>query len=549
MRPFDPRLSKYARQTSLYLLSSVILGVLNTLLIIIFSIKISKLVSFSFENKLIYPNLTWELLVLVLIILLRSFLVWFSETIAIKSATIAKSQLRTAVMKHAQALGPVAINKFRVNKLTNTLTSGIDGLDAYFSRYLPQLILVLIVPLMVGFVILKNDFLSFLIVLFTLPIIPTFMVLVGWFTNQENEKQWKSLQKLSNYMNDLFQGFSTLAINKRLKFQDDNLEKVSTQYRKNLMNVLRISFLSSFVLELAATLSVALIAVSIGVRLVEGNISLNTGLLVLLLAPEVYLPMRAVGANYHAAAEGLGATNEIFEFLEIKPVINKGKLKLVNPRQININNLGIKISDELSLQNINLVAKQGELTALVGSSGSGKTTLINALLGFVELTSGKVEIIDEESNKNIQDLEIKDLRANISLLSQFPYLIPGTVLSNIRLNNTAVSDKEIMDLLDQLKITYLANQQINENGQGISTGEKRRIALARILINPKPIVILDEPTASLDQESEDLIIQEINNLSKTRVVIAATHHERLINIASQKIELNINHKKLIGLNL
>ena len=549
MRPFDPRLSKYARQTSLYLLSSVILGVLKTLLIIIFSIKISKLVSFSFENKLIYPNLTWELLVLVLIILLRSFLVWFSETIAIKSATIAKSQLRTAVMKHAQALGPVAINKFRVNKLTNTLTSGIDGLDAYFSRYLPQLILVLIVPLMVGFVILKNDFLSFLIVLFTLPIIPTFMVLVGWFTNQENEKQWKSLQKLSNYMNDLFQGFSTLAINKRLKFQDDNLEKVSTQYRKNLMNVLRISFLSSFVLELAATLSVALIAVSIGVRLVEGNISLNTGLLVLLLAPEVYLPMRAVGANYHAAAEGLGATNEIFEFLETKPVISNGKLKLQDPKQININNLGIKISDELSLQNINLTAKQGELTALVGASGSGKTTLINALLGFVEVSNGKVEIIDEESNKNIQDLELKNLRANISLLSQFPYLIPGTVLSNIRLNNTAFSDQEIIDLLDRLKITYLSNQQINENGQGISTGEKRRIALARILINPKPIVILDEPTASLDQESEDLIIQEINNLSKTIVVIAATHHERLINIASQKIELNINHKKLVGLNL
>ena len=549
MRPFDPRLSKYARQTSLYLLSSVILGVLNTLLIIIFSIKISKLVSFSFENKLIYPNLTWELLVLVLIILLRSFLVWFSETIAIKSATIAKSQLRTAVMKHAQALGPVAINKFRVNKLTNTLTSGIDGLDAYFSRYLPQLILVLIVPLMVGFVILKNDFLSFLIVLFTLPIIPTFMVLVGWFTNQENEKQWKSLQKLSNYMNDLFQGFSTLAINKRLKFQDDNLEKVSTQYRKNLMNVLRISFLSSFVLELAATLSVALIAVSIGVRLVEGNISLNTGLLVLLLAPEVYLPMRAVGANYHAAAEGLGATNEIFEFLETKPVISNGKLKLQDPKQININNLEIKISDELSLQNINLTAKQGELTALVGASGSGKTTLINALLGFVEVTNGKVEIIDEESNKNILDIELNDLRANISLLSQFPYLVPGSVFSNIRLKNTDISDEVIDDLLERLKINYLRNQQINENGQGISTGEKRRIALARILVNPKPIVILDEPTASLDQDSEDLIIQEIKNLAKNRIVIAATHHERLVNIANQKIELNMNHKKLVGLNL
>lgn len=514
-----------------------------------FSIKISKMVSFSFENKLIHPDLNKELLIIVLIALLRSFLVWFSETIAIKSATIAKSQLRNEVMKHAQVLGPVAINKFRVNKLANTLTSGMDGLDAYFSKYLPQLILVLIAPLMVGFVIFINDSLSLLIVVITLPIIPIFMVLVGWFTNQENEKQWKSLQKLSNYMNDLFHGFSTLAINKRLKFQDKNLEKVSTQYRKNLMNVLRISFLSSFVLELAATLSVALIAVSIGVRLVEANISLNTGLLVLLLAPEVYLPMRAVGANYHAAAEGLGATNEIFEFLEIKPAINNGKLKLVNPRQFAVSHLGIKISDQLFLQNISFVAKQGELTVLVGASGSGKTTLINALLGFVKLTSGKVEIIDDESNKNILDLELRNLRTNISLLSQFPFLNPGSVLSNIILNNQVVPDEEIRDLLDRLKISYLADQQINENGQGISTGEKRRIALARILINPKPIVILDEPTASLDQESEDLIIQEINNLSQKRIVIAATHHERLVNMASKKIELNQNHKKFVGLNL
>ena len=546
MRPFDPRLSKYARQTSSYLLSSVVIGVLNTLLIILFSIKIANLVTFAFENKQVFPNLSNELFTLILIVIARSFLVWFNEYFAIKSASIAKSQLRQAVMKHAQELGPVAINKFRVNHLANTLTSGIDGLDAYFARYLPQLILVILAPIMVGYVILINDLLSFIIVILTLPIIPIFMILVGWFTNQENEKQWKSLQKLSNYMNDLFQGFSTLAINKRLKYQDETLKKVSTQYRKNLMNVLRISFLSSFVLELAATLSVALIAVSIGVRLVDGKISLSTGLLVLLLAPEVYLPMRAVGANYHAAAEGLGATNEIFEFLETKPSLSTGVLKLNNPQKIQLNGLEIKISEELTLSNINLVAEKNKLTILIGASGSGKTTLINSLLGFISINNGNINFIDQEGYKNILDLDLLNLRDNISLLSQFPYLLPGTVLSNIRLNKKEVSDKQVVEILKRLKIDYLANQEINENGQGISTGERRRIALARILLDPKPIVVLDEPTASLDLESEEIIINEIENLKNDHILIVATHHENLIKLADKKYELNITHKKLVS---
>lgn len=546
MRPFDPRLSKYARQTSSYLLSSVVIGVLNTLLIILFSIKIANLVTFAFENKQVFPNLSNELFTLILIVIARSFLVWFNEYFAIKSASIAKSQLRQAVMKHAQELGPVAINKFRVNHLANTLTSGIDGLDAYFARYLPQLILVILAPIMVGYVILINDLLSFIIVILTLPIIPIFMILVGWFTNQENEKQWKSLQKLSNYMNDLFQGFSTLAINKRLKYQDETLKKVSTQYRKNLMNVLRISFLSSFVLELAATLSVALIAVSIGVRLVDGKISLSTGLLVLLLAPEVYLPMRAVGANYHAAAEGLGATNEIFEFLETKPSLSTGVLKLNNPQKIQIDGLEIKISEELTLSNINLVAEKNKLTILIGASGSGKTTLINSLLGFISINNGNINFIDQEGYKNILDLDLLNLKNNISLLSQFPYLLPGTVLSNIMLNKKEVSDKQVVEILKRLKIDYLANQEINENGQGISTGERRRIALARILLDPKPIVVLDEPTASLDLESEEIIINEIENLKNDHILIVATHHENLIKLADKKYELNITHKKLVS---
>ena len=546
MRPFDPRLSKYAKVTYPYLLSTVFIGIANTLLIILFSQKIAFLVTYAFQNKSILQNINQELSQLVFIVLVRSFLVWLNEIISIRSSSVAKAQLREAVIKHAQKLGPVTINKFRASKLANTLTTGIDGLDSYFSKYLPQLVLVIISPIMIGFTIFKQDLLSLIIVLFTLPIIPMFMVLVGWFTNKENEKQWESLQKLSNYMSDIFKGFSTLAINKRLSNQDETLKKVSGQYRKNLMNVLKISFLSSFVLELAATLSVALIAVSIGVRLVDGNITLFSGLFVLLLAPEVYLPMRTLGANYHAAAEGLGATNELFHFLEEKPIENKGKLSLNAPEKIEVKNLTVNITNDLIIENINFESPKNKLTVLIGASGSGKTSLINALLGFLPIENGSITFVDRQNITNISEIDINELRKNISLLSQFPYLSPGTVASNVRLSDSSVTDEEIFQLLKRLQIQYLLNQEIHQNGLGISTGEKRRIALARILIKPKPIIILDEPTASLDKQSEEIIISEIKNLSNKNIVIAATHDENLINMAENKIHVSLRNLRLVN---
>jgi len=364
------------------------------------------------------------------------------------------------------------------------------------------------------------------------------MVLVGWYTNKENEKQWKALQKLTNYMNDIFYGFSTLAIFKRLHKQDKTLQSASNQYRLSLLKVLRISFLSAFVLEIAATLSVALIAVSIGIRLVNGNIELGSGLLILILAPEVYLPLRALGANYHAAAEGLGATNQIFEFLETETAIKSNPQKIRNIESMEVTDLSVKFDEITAINNLNFSAHPGEITALVGPSGSGKTTLINCLLGFVFTEKGNISFVSDEKKFNITEIDIEDLRKNVSLLSQFPLLFPGTVNFNVALADPTKTKEEIDEVLNKVGIGYLSKQLINSNGEGVSTGEKRRIGLARVILNPKPIILLDEPTASLDEISEKIVLEHIKQLANKSIVIAATHHDALIEISGKIIEIS-----------
>jgi ATP-binding cassette subfamily C protein CydCD len=364
------------------------------------------------------------------------------------------------------------------------------------------------------------------------------MVLVGWYTNKENEKQWNELQKLTNYMNDIFYGFSTLAIFKRLHKQDKTLQSASNQYRLSLLKVLRISFLSAFVLEIAATLSVALIAVSIGIRLVNGNIELGSGLLILILAPEVYLPLRALGANYHAAAEGLGATNQIFEFLETETAIKSNPQKIRNIEIMEVTELSVKFDEITAINNLNFSAHPGEITALVGPSGSGKTTLINCLLGFVFTEKGNISFVSDEKKFNITEIDIEDLRKNVSLLSQFPLLFPGTVNFNVALADPTKTKEEIDEVLNKVGIGYLSKQLINSNGEGVSTGEKRRIGLARVILNPKPIILLDEPTASLDEISEKIVLEHIKQLANKSIVIAATHHDALIEISGKIIEIS-----------
>ena len=305
------------------------------------------------------------------------------------------------------------------------------------------------------------------------------------------------------------------------------------------MQVLRVSFLSAFVLELLATLSVALIAVSIGVRLVSGSMDLYTGLLILLLAPEVYLPLRMVGTHFHAAAEGLGATDELFNFLEEKSELDIRQQKLPDlVKSLVVTNLKIEI-DDLEISYPDFAATSGTLTLLTGKSGSGKTNLLYCIYGLRTPKAGDVKIQDLDVLK----IEKTEILKNISWLPQNPLLLPGTVKENLLLAKPEASEEEVEQALVAVGLLDKKHQVIADQ-KGLSAGESRRIGFARLLLNPKQIVLLDEPTASLDKASSDLVVNQIKNLTqKGCLVLATTHNDDLQAIASQSI--NLENNKLV----
>ena len=539
MKPFDPRLIKYARSTSFFILVILLLGSLVALVTIGQAQILTELIATGFQTAKL-SNSTFGLIgIAIFYAIARGFLAWATEYSAAKMSAKVKRDLRQVVMSHALSVGPIPVSNVGSAKLNNLLTRGIDGLDAYFTKYLPQLVLAVVVPLIVGSVIAFNDLLSGVIIVLTIPLIPIFMVLIGWYTQNQMTQQWNSLQRLSHYFYDILSGFNTLKIFQRLDHQDREIKRVGTEYRKTTMEVLRVSFLSAFVLELLATLSVALIAVSIGVRLVNGSIDLYTGLLILLLAPEVYLPLRMVGTHFHAAAEGLGATDELFNFLEQKTELSGQERNF--PTQVNslkVENLKIEIGD-LQLSYPNFVAHSGTLTLLTGKSGSGKSNFLYSVYGLRTPSSGSVMVDDFD----VLEIKKSELLKNISWLPQNPLLLPGTVEENLLLAKPEATEVQVAAALQSVGL-LAKKEMIIKDQAGLSFGETRRIAFARLLLNPKQIVLLDEPTASLDQTSAQLIVSQIENLVRQGfLVIATSHNEDLQAIADQSI--NLENNKLV----
>lgn len=539
MKPFDPRLVKYARSTSLFILISVILGGLVAVVTIGQARILTQIISSGFQTAKLSNLILGLISLAVFFAITRGLLAWATEYSATQMSAKVKRDLRKVVMSHALNSGPIPVARIGSAKLNNLLTRGIDGLDAYFTKYLPQLVLAVVVPLIIGSVIAFNDLLSGLIIVLTIPLIPIFMILVGWYTQTQMTQQWNALQRLSHYFYDIVGGFNTLKIFRRLDHQDREIKRVGIQYRKTTMQVLRVSFLSAFVLELLATLSVALIAVSIGVRLVSGSMDLYTGLLILLLAPEVYLPLRMVGTHFHAAAEGLGATDELFNFLEEESETKNQIAQFPSPvNNLEINDLKIELGD-LEISFPNFIAKSGTLTLLTGRSGSGKSNLLYCLFGLRIPKTGLVRIQDLDVLK----IKKSEILENISWLPQNPLLLPGTVEENLLLAKPAASEFEINHALQAVGLAEKRHSLIRDQ-KGLSTGEARRIAFARLLLNPKQIILLDEPTASLDEASSDLIVQQIKNLVQQGcLVVATTHHEDLQAIAAQSI--NLENNKLV----
>ncbi|MFJ9728040.1 thiol reductant ABC exporter subunit CydD [Streptomyces sp. NPDC101209] len=540
MKPIDPRLLRYARATRLFMVAVVGLGAVGAALVIAQAMLIAETVVGAFQHGLSVGELRTPLLLLAAVAGGRALVSWLTELAAHRASAAVKSELRGRLLERAVALGPGWLSGQRTGSLVALATRGVDALDDYFSRYLPQLGLAIVVPVAVLARIVTEDWVSAAIIVGTLPLIPVFMILIGWATQSRMDRQWRLLSRLSGHFLDVVAGLPTLKVFGRAKAQAESIKRITGEYRQATMRTLRIAFISSFALELLSTLSVALVAVTIGMRLVHGEMDLYIGLVILVLAPEAYLPLRQVGAQYHAAAEGLAAAEEIFAVLEA-PVPASGTAAVPDGR-IAFEGLTVRYPGraEDAVSEVSFAVEPGETVALVGPSGAGKSTLLHLLLGFVPVTEGRVRI----GGVDLADADLGQWRSRVAWVPQRPHLFAGTIAENVRLARPdaddaavrrALGDAGALEFVDALPAG--TDSLLGEDGAGLSAGQRQRLALARAFLADRPVLLLDEPTAALDGATEAEVVEAVRRLAVGRTVLLVVHRPALLGVADRVVRL------------
>jgi ATP-binding cassette subfamily C protein CydCD len=466
----------------------------------------------------------------------RAAIAWAQEVAAHRAAASTRSRLRERLMAQVVRLGPGWVTDERSGELAILATRGIDALEGYFARFLPQLVLAVIVPVVVLARVFPADLVAAVTIVVTLPLIPLFMALVGRGTGEATRRQFRYLERLSHHFLDVVTGLPTLRIFGRARAQAHTIATVTEQYRRLTMRVLRVTFLSGLVLELLATLSVALVAVSIGLRLVGGSLDLRTGLLVLILAPEAYLPLRALGSHYHASVEGLAAAEEVFAVLETEAPARGRVMPDGLPLVLEEVSVSYPGRETPALADFSLRLSPGEVVGLTGPSGAGKSTVLALLLGFVAPTAGRVRV----GSVDLSDVDLDAWRARVAWLPQAPYLVAGTVGENIRLARPDASEAAVRaaaaSLVDELP-NGLATL-VGDGGQGVSAGQRQRIALARALLRDAPVLLLDEPTASLDGATEAVVADAVRRAAAGRTVLLVAHRPAMLAVADRVVTLD-----------
>ncbi|BCY07842.1 hypothetical protein L3i22_029300 [Actinoplanes sp. L3-i22] len=515
---------RYGRSTRTHLAATVCLGAIHAALLVAQATLLATAITAVFLE---HRDPAW--LALAVVIVARAGVAWLQELASARSAAAVKSELRGRLVAQLAALGPA--RQRPAGEVATLVTHGLDALDGYFARYLPQLVLAVLVPGIVLARLLPADLTATVTIAVTLPLIPLFMALVGMHTEAQNRRQFRLLARLSHHFLDVVAGLPTLKLLGRARAQAGIIRRISDQQRAETMRTLRTAFLSSLVLELLATLSVALVAVGIGLRLVAGHLDLTTALLVLILAPEAYRPLREVGANYHASAEGLAAAEEVFAILET-PVPPAGtRAPVSGPIVFDDVEVRYPGRSEPALR-LSATITPGEVVALTGPSGCGKSTALAVLLGFVTPESGRVTV----GGIPLNELDPDRWRSWIAWVPQRPHLLAASVRENITLGADFPAER-IDSAVRRAGATGFADVTLGDAGTGLSAGQRQRVALARAFLRDAPIVLLDEPTANLDAATAAGVMTSIRELARGRTVLIAAHRPELISLADRVVEV------------
>ena len=544
MRAVDPRLLRRARSVRVLLGIDVALGLATALLVLAQASLLADVISRGFAGQSV-RGVSGLLVLLVVVFAGRAVLGWGFEVAGRDAASAVLSDLRLALVEQRLRRQPAGLDGVEGAEVATAAVQGVDGLAAYFGRYLPQLVLACLVPVAVLVRTATVDVESALIMLATLPLVPVFMWLIGRQTERRTRERWDALQRLSSHFMDVIRGLPTLRAFNRGRAQSATIADVGERYRRTTMATLRLSFLSGSVLELAATISVALVAVTVGVRLVDGGLGLNAGLTVLILAPELYLPLRQLGSQFHASADGLAAAERILELLDAPAETGEGGTRVppdpgVEPVRVEGVSFAYPSRPGLVLDGFDLTLAPGETVALTGASGAGKSTVAALLLRFAEPAAGRITA----GGVDLADCSTAEWRRSIAWVPQRPTIFRGTVADNIRLGGPGASEELVRraavmagadDVVASLPDGYAT--VVGDGGRPLSMGECRRIALARVFLRRAPLVILDEPTADLDPDSAECVANAIERLGRGATVLLITHNPRLMDRADRTVAL------------